>query len=359
MESKELTVVERAAVALGTPEHEKKLVELVKQSASIVEIKNADARAQCHSAYMVLKTARVDIEKAGKAAREDATAFSKAVIAEEKRLVGITAAEESRLQGLRDVWDEAREAEKRAIREEEERRVAAIRARIEAFMLDAVTAASKSSVEIAAHADSVDATVISIDEFAEFTGEAQAKQYQTVKWLRERHADAVAKEAEQKRLVDERAALERQRAEHKARERQAAAERAEQERKDREARASEEAKLRAEREAHEAEMQAQRDEIARQQAEIAAERRRQEEEASAKRRAEEAAARAEVQQIRAEQDAKIAEQKRREREQFVEKGPTDDELVDVLASHYGVTVGDVLRWLEAFDIESFKSNIEI
>lgn len=119
MEGNQLTVVERAAIALGTPEHEKKLRELVSQSASIVEIKNADARTQCHAAYMVLKNARVEIEKAGKTAREDATAFSKAVIEEQKRLVEITAAEEARLQGLRDVWDEAREVEKREKAEEE------------------------------------------------------------------------------------------------------------------------------------------------------------------------------------------------------------------------------------------------
>jgi hypothetical protein len=322
MEGNQLTVVERAAIALGTPEHEKKLRELVTQSASIVEIKNADARTQCHSAYMVLKNARVEIEKAGKTAREDATAFSKAVIEEQKRLVAITEAEESRLQGLRDVWDEAREIEKRAKAEAEANRVAGIKLKIEAFMLDAVSVSSKSSPEIAAHADSLDKMAISIDEFAEFTGEAQAKQYQTVKWLRERHADAVAKEAEAKRLEEERAELARLRAEQEERERQAAAERAEQERKARAEREAEEsrlrterqaaeAKLRAEREAHEAEMQAQRDEIARQQAEIAAERRRQEEEASAKRRAEEEARAKELREA-----AELAERLEREQREL-------------------------------------------
>ncbi|VXB23809.1 Agglutinin receptor [Burkholderia sp. 8Y] len=356
MEATQLTVVERAAVALSAPEHEKKLRELVTQSASIVEIKNADARTQCHFAYMVLKTARVEIEKAGKAAREDATAFSKAVIEEQKRLVTITEAEEARLQSLRDAWDAEREAEKRAAREAEERRIASIKARIEAFMLDAMAAANKSSAEIAEHVERVDQMVISIDEFGEFTGEAQAKQYQTIKWLRERHADALAKEAEQASIEAERAELARLRAEQEERERQAAAERAEAERKaraEREAeearlraeRAAAEAKLRAEREAHEAEMQAQRDEIARQQAELAAERRRQEEEASAKRRAEEEAARKEADRIRAEKDAKIAEQKRREHEQFVENGPSADDIVDVLAAHYDVERKHVFRWL--------------
>jgi hypothetical protein len=371
---RQLNVIERAAIALGTPEHEKKLRELVTQSASIIEIKNADARTQCHSAYMVLKNARVEIEKAGKTAREDATAFSKAVIEEQKRLVEITTAEESRLQGLRDVWDEAREAEKRAAREAESKRIADIKLKIEAFMLDAMAAASKSSAEIAEYADSLDKMVISIDEFAEFTGEAQAKQYQTVKWLRERHSDAVAKEEEAKRLDAERAEIARLRAEQEERERQAAAERAEHERKaraEREAeearfraeRATAEAKLRAEREAHEAEMQVQRDEIARQQAEIAAAKAEQERiererkaaiEAEERRKREEAeaAARAEAERIETERRAAVQEQIRREQEQFAANGPGDVEIVMLLAHQYDVAVGDVMGWMKKFDYDA-------
>jgi hypothetical protein len=381
MEGNQLTVVERAAIALGTPEHEKKLRELVTQSASIVEIKNADARTQCHSAYMVLKNARVEIEKAGKTAREDATAFSKAVIEEQKRLIEITAEEESRLQELRDVWDAEREREKQEKAQTEARRVAGIRKLIDEIKGCPVAAVGRSSADIADAIEQLETRQIGIEEFAELTGEAQAEQYAAIKMLRQMHADSVAHEAEIKRIEDERAELARLRAEQEERERQATAERAEQERKaraereaeesrlraEREAaeaklraeRAAAEAKLRAEREAHEAEMQTQRDEIARQQAELAAAQRKQEQEAAAKRRAEEEAERKEAERLRAEQDAKIADQNRREREQFVEKGPTDDELVDVLASHYGVTVGDVLRWLEAFDIESFKSNFAI
>jgi hypothetical protein len=377
MEANQLTVIQRAAVALGAAEHERNMIALSTKYADLVEIKNAPARDQVHSAYMELKNTRVAIQKAAKDAREDANQFSKAVIAEAERLTSITTAEEVRLQALRDEWDEAREAEKREKAEAEANRVAEIKAKIEAFMLNAVTVASKSAAEIAAHADSLDKMEISIDEFAEFTGEAQAKQYQTVKWLRERHADAVAKEAEAKRLEDERAELARLRAEQEERERKAAIARAEEERRAREIREQEEAdrreaqrradealraereaaeaKLRAEREAHEAEMQAQRDEIARQQAEIAAERRKQEEESAAKRRAEEAAARAEADRIRAEQDAKIAEQNRRELEQFIENGPSADDIVDVLAAHYDVERKHVFRWLLNLTTESIPA----
>jgi hypothetical protein len=391
MEANQLTVIQRAAVALGAAEHERNMIALSTKYADLVEIKNAPARDQVHSAYMELKNTRVAIQKAAKDAREDANQFSKAVIAEAERLTSITTAEEVRLQALRDEWDEAREAEKREKAEAEANRVAEIKAKIEAFMLNAVTVASKSAAEIAAHADSLDKMEISIDEFAEFTGEAQAKQYQTVKWLRERHADAVAKEAEAKRLEDERAELARLRAEQEERERKAAIARAEEERRAREIREQEEAdrreaqrradealraereaaeaKLRAEREAHEAEMQAQRDEIARQQAEIAAakaeqeriERERQaaiEAEERRKREEAEAAARAEADRIRAEQDAKIAEQKRRERAQFLIDGPGDEDIIDVLSAHYSVPEANVIVWLKAINFGSFEAFVQ-
>lgn len=373
MGEKQLTVVERAAVALGTPEHEKKLVELVKQSGSIVEIKNADGRTQCHAAYMVLKNARVDIEKAGKTAREDATAFSKAVIAEEKRLVGITAAEEARLQGLRDVWDEAREAEKRAAREAEERRLAKIQSAINQIRTTPVDFAGKTSGCIERAIATLEDMEISLEEFAEQLGHAELARTDAIKKLREMHSDALAHEEEVKRIEAERAELIRLSAEQEERERQAVIARAEEERRAREVREQEEAdrreaqrraeeairaerdaseaKLRAEREAHEAEMQAQRDEIARQQAEIAAERRRHAEEVEAKRRAEEEQARVEAERIREEHEAKIAEQTRREREDFVLNGPSGDEIVDVLAAHYEVTRSDVNRWLSKIEVE--------
>jgi hypothetical protein len=310
VESKELTVIERAAIALGTPEHEKKLRELVTQSASIVEIKNPDARTQCHSAYMALKSARVGIEKAGKDARDDATKFSKAVIAEVDRLTSITSPEEARLQSLRDEWDEAREAEKRAVKEAEERRIAAIQSAINDIRSTPVDYAGRSSDEIDDAIAGLTGVAITLDVFGDQLGHAEVAKTEALKKLEQMRKDAVSHEAEVKRLEAERAELARLRAEQEERERQAQAERIAREAKEREARLAEEArireeriqeedrirrerieaeaKLRAEREAHEAEMQAQRDEIARQQAEIAAERRKQEEEAAAKRRAEEA-----------------------------------------------------------------------
>ncbi|MDR5756991.1 hypothetical protein [Caballeronia sp. LZ035] len=374
MSKNKLTVPERVSLVLGVPEHEKNLRELVKQSVSIVEIKNADGRSQCHSAYMVLKNARVGIEKAGKDARDDATKFSKAVIAEVDRLTSITSSEEARLQGIRDVWDEAREAEKRAVREAEEQRLTAIQRAINDIRTTPVDYAGRSSVEIADAHSLLTCVEITPEVFGDQCGHAEIAKTDALKKLTQMLADAQAHEAEVKRLAAERAELARLRAEQKQRERQEKeaqrarevterAARIAEEGRIREERLAAEAKLRAEREAHEAEMQAQRDEIARQQAEIAAERRRQEEAAeakrraeeeaaAAKRRAEEQAAHAEAESARAEQEVKIAEQKRREHEQFTANGPGDVEIVRTLASHYSVTVGDALEWLKRFDAET-------
>jgi hypothetical protein len=112
-ETKELTTIERAEQALGLATLRPQLEALVKKSANIQTITNKAGRDECHSALMTLKNQRVAIEKTGKEARDEATRYSKAVIAAEKTLVEILTPEETRLAALRQEWDDAREAEKR------------------------------------------------------------------------------------------------------------------------------------------------------------------------------------------------------------------------------------------------------
>ncbi|CAR54895.1 hypothetical protein A8E25_10115 [Burkholderia cenocepacia] len=293
----ELTVVERAAVALGASERETSLRELVAKSTDMVEIKNAAARDQVHGAAMVLRTARTDIQKAGKAARDDANAFSKAVIAEENRLIAITEPEEKRLLGMRDEWDEAREAEKRAKLEAEQRRVAAIREHIDDIRAIAVRAAGLPAARIQGEIEDLEALGITLDRFAELTGEAEAVRGTTLDKLRELHASTVAQEAEAARLAAEREELERQRAELAAQREREEAERAERERVEAAARAEQE---RVDRERREAEEAA---------------RRAQQEREDAARRAEIEAAEARLAEQRAEQERRQAELDRAEREQ--------------------------------------------
>lgn len=297
----ELTIVERAAVALGTAEHEKNLLALVKQSESIVEIKNNAAREQCHSAYMVLRTARTDIQKAGKTAREDATAFSKAVIEEEKRLIAITEIEETRLQGLRDAWDEAREAEKRAKVEAEQRRVTIIRNRINGIRAYLPTVVGQSSSAIENVITTLVALPVDVENFAELTGDAEFARGETLENLRAMHKAALEQEAKARRLAEENARHARERAEFEEEQRRAAAARAEQERKDAEARAAREAEERAQREREEV---ARREQQAREDAE-----RRAAIEAEEKRLT---AGRAEIQRRQEELDRADAEARERE-----------------------------------------------
>ncbi|WP_232450532.1 hypothetical protein [Burkholderia ubonensis] len=268
----------------------------------MVEIKNAAARDQVHAAAMVLRTARTDIQKAAKAARDDANAFSKAVIAEENRLIAITEPEEKRLLGLRDEWDEAREAEKRAKLEAEQRRVAAIREHIDDIRSIAVKAVGLVSWLIAVEIEDLEALSIDLDRFAELTGEAEAVRGATLDKLRELHAAAIAQEAEAARLAAEREALERERAALAEQQRQEAEARAAREREEAAARAEQE---RIDRERREAEETAR---LAQQEREDAA--RRAEIEAEQKRLAEQ---RAEQERRRAELDR--AEREQREREE--------------------------------------------
>jgi hypothetical protein len=270
---------------------------------------------------MVLKNTRVDIQKAGKEARDDATKFSKAVIAKEKELVDMIQPEEGRLQSLQDAWDAAREAERQAKVEAERQRVAGHQSRIAAIHAIPTEVTGRSALVIAGRIEKLRTLEIG-EDFEEFVGEASSAKASTLETLERLHAAQVEHEAEQDRIRAEREELERLRAEQAARlvaeEAEAAAQRAEADRIAREQREREAAEQRAREEAERAERQRQeeaaraerekQDRIAREQreAELAAERERQAEE---QRRLDEERAklereRAEAERIRQQAEAK-------------------------------------------------------
>ena len=296
--SNELTPIQRADHALRFAERKTELAALVKRSERIADISSTTAYQECHAARMVLKNTRVDIEKAGKAAREDATAFSKAVIAKEKELVGVIQPEESRLQRLQDAWDAARQAEKDAIAAKEKARLDAIREGMDAIRNLPLEAVGKAAAHTQAMMDRLRAMDMSFAQEQESA--ARALQAQVLDTLLSMHRERIEADAEAERLAAERAELAKLRAEQEARlaeeAKKAAAERAEADRlakieRDREeaamrekmaaeaaARAEAEAKVRAEREAAEATA---RKERAEQEAKLAAEAQRLREEAEA------------------------------------------------------------------------------
>lgn len=88
---------DRAALALESTKTERHLRSLAIKHQSITVVKDKAGREQAHGAAMELTRARIAVEKAAKEARDDATKFSKAVIAEAARLVAIVEPEEARL----------------------------------------------------------------------------------------------------------------------------------------------------------------------------------------------------------------------------------------------------------------------
>lgn len=220
----ELTVIERAELALNAKQARIDLAAQVKKSENVKEVKNAAGREEAHSYAMALVKARTTLEKVGKAKREDATAFSKAVIALEKELLQITTPEENRLLALRDKWDADRLAEKEEAERLQRVRIEAISLRIANIQqLPIMALRAATSTDAQSLIDNLGATELA--GFDEFTDEALATKVSALARMREIVATKKATEdqaarikaeqdAERVRLAEERAELDRQRAEN-------------------------------------------------------------------------------------------------------------------------------------------------
>lgn len=293
-----LTLPERAAVALGSSKTEVDLRELVKKSADIVAVSNMAGRDQAHRIGMDLKTARVLIEKTAKTAREDATAFSKAVIAEERRLIEIITPEEDRVIALRDAWDAQVENERQAKIAAEAERMRKIASCIEGIREREtdVIRICKTAAHTQAEIDALEKLQVTEATFQERFAEAVALKATVLESMRTILAGRVAAEAaeaqrkieaeaEAARIVAERAELEALRA--------AAAEQARL------------AKIEADRVAAEQAAEAKR--LAEQAAAQLAEARRQQEEAAAAARAEQDARDRVAAQVKAQLEQQAAQ----------------------------------------------------
>lgn len=204
--SKELTLMERSQVALGSAKHEVELRELVKASAGIVSVTNADGRVECHAAYMVLKNTRCNISSIAADSVEDAKKFTRAVSAEEKRLIEITAAEEDRLKLLRDGFDAKVKAEKDAA-------IAAERARVDSIKTDIQSIRDIAMSAVGMSIDEMDAALAFLDDFncaeerfAEFGPDASRAVSETMDAITTLYRKAVAAKALAEKLQAEREA---------------------------------------------------------------------------------------------------------------------------------------------------------
>lgn len=205
-----LPPAERAVIVLDSTKAEEQLRAMLTETADITEVKDKDSRTLVHNAAMKLKNARVAIEKTGKTARDDANAFSKAVIAEEKRLTAIITSEEDRLFKLRDEYDKQVEAERLERERKERERVDGIKARIEAIKALPLDSANDTSEQL--HATIHDLTDMPIgDDFAEFKEEAEAAKWDAISALQQLWNAATEREAAAARLAEQEARLKAER----------------------------------------------------------------------------------------------------------------------------------------------------
>lgn len=281
----QLTVIERAKLALASNNAEAALTELAKKFVDVVTIKNRTDYQIVMGALSALRNHRVSIERTGKLARNDATKFSKAVIAEEKRLIGIIEPEENRLTGVRRVWEDEQERIRKEAEEREEARKEALREKCLSFDRLVMVVTGRPSSEVQEVMDRLNSTIITAAEFQEFARQAEgaliaakdhAARLLTETLERERQAEevraAAAAEAEQRQQEAEALARQRkenERAAEELRQQQAAIRKEQQEATVR--LEQERAELAIKREKEEAEAKRQRAEIERKQQEAAAE----------------------------------------------------------------------------------------
>lgn len=203
----------RAALALNSTKTAADLRALVEKHQPLkgIEVKDKATRDQLHGAGMELRTARTTVAKIAKDARDDATKFSKAVIAAEKELIAITEPLEEALLAQRDAWDEAERARKEAEAAAERARLLAISEKI-AALRNYLTLASqcRSSERIQTLFDKLAAEEITAELYAEFEDEAAQAKAETLARIKQvleaKQQEEAAREAEQRRLEAERLA---------------------------------------------------------------------------------------------------------------------------------------------------------
>ena len=345
----------RAALALNTTETEKHLRGLVEKHQPLkgIEVKDKATRDQLHGAGMELRTARTTIEKTAKAARDDATKFSKAVIAAEKELIAITEPLEEALLAQRDAWDKAEAARKEVEAAAERARVLAITERITALRHYLTLASQcRTSERIQALFDKLNTEEVTAETYQEFEAEATQAKAETLARVKNvldaKLAEETARKAEQERLEQQRreAAEAQARAEEEAK--RLAVERAELERQQAELRAAQEELARAKAEAEQA-AAAPTPEPAPEPVAVP------EPEATTTTKADAILATDDVvdAEVTAQELADFAATAQTAQVIHIKQvRPTDVEIINVLALHYRVHESLVVEWLTAFDHEA-------
>jgi colicin import membrane protein len=329
------------------------LAALREQYGNVVyDVTTTAGMADAKAARLAIREPRYEIERIRKAAKAPILALGKKLDSEAARITSELEKLERPIDSTIKAEEDRKEAEKQAKIEAEQKRVANLQERVVYLRGNQTLSASSGSELIAGHIEDLEGE--SVEGLQEFEQQGIDAKIAGLARLRELHAAALAHEAEQERIKEERAELARLREEEQKRqaaerariaeeERQARAARehaaalqAEELRKQREAQEAENARIRAEQEAA---ARAERERIAEENKRLTAERaefQRQQDEARQKRESEE--------RERAEQ-ARLAALKR----------PEDTEIVGVLAKHYRAPESMVIGWLAATNWKKAKA----
>lgn len=311
----------------------------------LFEVDTPKGMEMAKAARAVLRKPRYEIERIRKDAKAPLLAIGKKLDAEAARITAEIMKLEDPIDRQIKNEETRKDNERIAKVEAEQKRVDGIKARIEEIRGYPIKAAGRPSATALEILNTVSALVID-DSYAEFKAEAQNALDASIAAMKGIHAERVNHEAEQARIVAERAELERLRTEQ-----------AERERAEREKLAEEERRAKAARDAEAAQqaatLQAQREELERQ-----AKQMREAQEAEAARLS---AARAELERQQAEANRKAqeaerqrlateaAERKRKEENELAAKKakyPGEQAIVDVLAKHFEVTEAVVRGWMQ-------------
>jgi colicin import membrane protein len=343
------------------------LAELQKLYGGVVyDVKAAKGMEEAKAARSAVRDPRYEIERVRKAAKAPLLKLGKEL---DSRAAEITAdilkIEEPIDEQIKN--EEARkETEKQARIDAELKRVTDLQERVTYLRGNQTLSSMTESTLLAEHISNLEGEPVD-DSFEEFRQQAADAKAAGLVRLRQIHAAAIERETEQARIKAEREELAKLRAEQAERDRLAEI--------DRKAAADKQAaELKAQREKQDAEAAADRKRIADEEAAAKAirvaeaakqaEEFRKQRDAQAKADAEAKAARdAEAKKLadeRAELERQQAEARRaKEEEDRVQreqarlasiKKPADDELLGVLAKHYGVPVSKVIEWLLAMDL---------
>lgn len=248
MAGKKKTTVESSAPKLELQEFNPTIAELnkmvlVTKNIVATDLKDKQQMEVVRENRITLKKARVEIEKAGKAYREDANAFLKKVLSKEKELIAIIEPEEVRLKAIEE------EAGQLMIREERIEKLPTRKDRLSAIDRGRIPWAT-------------DEELLEMDSevFEAFYNKCVAEHNENVRIQEQEHAAKMRAEYEQKaqqeqakidadrkKLEDEKAAIEKDRLdfEHK-KEVDAAAAKAREEEQERTRKAAEQARVDAE-----------------------------------------------------------------------------------------------------------------